>query len=724
MRKIYLLAALAVSSAMVFGGNIRFEKITDASVLQDKDSVIMVYETGKVANGNKNSTGKYFASVEMAINSAGEVEIDEETAKTSYIKLIKSGSNWKMMRGSQYVRTKSVGTLDFDASATGTSYTYTWTITINSGNAVIASTTSTYGEFRCNIDATPIFRTYTSGYGEDIQLYRRIANQATSVTGVTLSKNELKMRLGDDAVALTATVAPSNATNKNVTWEAKHGNASVTNAGAVSAVSVGLDTIVVHTEDGNKTDTCFVTILPAIVPGEATWKAVQKAEYLEGAKVFFASADANFIMTRYESGNNIKGIAATFGDQRHTVTGALQYAYTVEKDGDYYLFKDQDGKYLRTISSSKLGSGDKDDYAKWTVGAFDEDDATVAITNAKNTSCVIYNNYNDNSNNLFNVYSGTGTKRCLVVLYSDKAQDWVEREKHPSLSVDVTSLDWGEVEMDETTHDWGGPSKKIVVTLADLDADVTLTLDGDPEFYLSMGSDVISKDKTSFTTYAYWEASTAGTYSATLTLHTETAGVDDIVIPLSAVAVDQTQDPSKQPQFSASVDHMYLNPNYSGNSYYDLQEFTFSASNLAKTLYCHWAHTSSVLFDYEYQNQFMTILAGSDYVQLNKTVEFAADQDYTDEEVLIELDGLAYVENSMYTTYLEFYSLKADSKTERAIDVKIPIYIKITDDPAPDPATGMESVQQSEIKTQKVLREGRMVIIRNSEEYTITGERL
>ena len=86
------------------------------------------------------------------------------------------------------------------------------------------------------------------------------------VTGVTLDRSSLELTEGDAAV-LTATITPSNASNKNVIWSSSASSvASVDNAGKVTALKPGSATITVTTEDGGKTATCRVTVNKRIYP--------------------------------------------------------------------------------------------------------------------------------------------------------------------------------------------------------------------------------------------------------------------------------------------------------------------------------------------------------------------------------------------------------------------------------------------------------------------------
>jgi|GEM_PF-3629639 len=82
-----------------------------------------------------------------------------------------------------------------------------------------------------------------------------------SVTGVTLNKTVLELYTRGSET-LTATIAPTNATNKNVTWKSSKPTVATVDAnGKVTAKSIGLADITVTTEDGGYTATCRVGVV-------------------------------------------------------------------------------------------------------------------------------------------------------------------------------------------------------------------------------------------------------------------------------------------------------------------------------------------------------------------------------------------------------------------------------------------------------------------------------
>lgn len=84
-----------------------------------------------------------------------------------------------------------------------------------------------------------------------------------NVTGVTLNKSTMSIVYGNTDNSLEATVTPSNATNKALSWSSSNESvATVDESGEVTAHAVGTTTITVTTEDQGKTARCEVTVTP------------------------------------------------------------------------------------------------------------------------------------------------------------------------------------------------------------------------------------------------------------------------------------------------------------------------------------------------------------------------------------------------------------------------------------------------------------------------------
>lgn len=83
-----------------------------------------------------------------------------------------------------------------------------------------------------------------------------VAPTVIAVTGVKLDQTTLN---AGKSAQLTATVSPSNATNKSVTWSASNSNVSVS-GGKVTAKTAGSAIVTVTTADGGYTAQCNVTV--------------------------------------------------------------------------------------------------------------------------------------------------------------------------------------------------------------------------------------------------------------------------------------------------------------------------------------------------------------------------------------------------------------------------------------------------------------------------------
>ena len=84
--------------------------------------------------------------------------------------------------------------------------------------------------------------------------------QIVHVNSVSLNKSQVTLNIGQTETLL-ATISPSTATNKNITWSSSASNiATVSETGIVTASHTGTAIITVTTEDGGKTATCTVTV--------------------------------------------------------------------------------------------------------------------------------------------------------------------------------------------------------------------------------------------------------------------------------------------------------------------------------------------------------------------------------------------------------------------------------------------------------------------------------
>lgn len=101
---------------------------------------------------------------------------------------------------------------------------------------------------------------------DDIEYGEYSANVApVHATGVTLDKTSASVKQGR-TITLTATVAPADAVNKNVTWSSNNASVATVSNGVVTGVATGNAKITVTTEDGSHTASCTVTVTTSLPP--------------------------------------------------------------------------------------------------------------------------------------------------------------------------------------------------------------------------------------------------------------------------------------------------------------------------------------------------------------------------------------------------------------------------------------------------------------------------
>lgn len=125
------------------------------------------------------------------------------------------------------------------------------------------------------------------------------------VTGVSLNPTSAQVEVGQH-VQLNATVAPSNATNKQVSWSVANSSvASVSQSGVVTGLSPGTTAVTATTADGNRTAVATITVVPppssVIVIGDEV-RGLKKI----GNDLLFYVNGATFADLHYKVNNGVQ----------------------------------------------------------------------------------------------------------------------------------------------------------------------------------------------------------------------------------------------------------------------------------------------------------------------------------------------------------------------------------------------------------------------------------
>ena len=145
--------------------------------------------------------------------------------------------------GGSYTLTATISPSD------ATNKTVVWT----SGNENVATVSG--GKITAK---SPGSTTITATAHNGLTATCKVTVASIAVTGVSLSKSSLALTPGD-SYTLTATVSPSNATNKSVTWSTSNSSVATVSGGKVTAKGAGTATITAKSNNG-KTATCKVTV--------------------------------------------------------------------------------------------------------------------------------------------------------------------------------------------------------------------------------------------------------------------------------------------------------------------------------------------------------------------------------------------------------------------------------------------------------------------------------
>ena len=152
-------------------------------------------------------------------------------------------------------------------------------------------------------------------------------------TGITLSQTELPLVKGASAI-LTATVAPSDATNQKVVWSSNNPFVATVENGTVTAVSAGNATITVTAEDGNHTATCEVTVT---VPATGVSLSQTELQLVKGASAILTAtvtpSDATNQKVAWSSDNTAVATVSDAGLVEAKTVGTATITATTQDGG-------------------------------------------------------------------------------------------------------------------------------------------------------------------------------------------------------------------------------------------------------------------------------------------------------------------------------------------------------------------------------------------------------
>ena len=224
-------------------------------------------------------------------------------------------------------------------------------VTWSSSNEEIV-TVDENGNVQAVKEGKAVITVVTNDGGFTANVNVKVSSDVVAVTGVTLNTTTLNLATKSSAT-LKATVAPSKASNKGLTWKSSNTNVATVDAnGRVTGKSEGTATITVTTKDGGYTATCKVTVKDVNVTGlsistnaismyvgeSKTVKATVKPDNATNKSVTWKSADTSIAtvsssgqITGKKAGSTTVTVTTTDGSFSKTITVAVKEKVAVSE---------------------------------------------------------------------------------------------------------------------------------------------------------------------------------------------------------------------------------------------------------------------------------------------------------------------------------------------------------------------------------------------------------
>lgn len=196
------------------------------------------------------------------------------------------------------------------------------------GSAAVSTTTSTNIE---TLDAAQgkggalnikFTSTKQASYITSITVYYlEEGAEAVNVTGVSLDESSIEIEEGSKA-NLVATITPSDASDKSLTWESSNASVAIVTDGTVTAIAPGTATITVKTVDGGFSATCEVTVTKAVEPDEYLFLFAANGSDSDVSGSWTKAAELNKVFAEgYQYISSLTDISSVYAARNSLVNG-------------------------------------------------------------------------------------------------------------------------------------------------------------------------------------------------------------------------------------------------------------------------------------------------------------------------------------------------------------------------------------------------------------------
>ncbi len=299
-------ATLTVGGTVTLVATVAPENATNKKMTwkSDKTDIATVDANGKVT-AVKAGTATITVTTEDGNKTATcKITVQETEVKVTGVKLDKA--ELTLTEGGSY---QLVATIE---PAKATNQNLTW----KSSNAAVAEVDKT-GKVMAVKEGTATITVTTEDGNKTATCKVTVQAAEVKVTGVKLNKTEVTLTEGG-TFQFVATVAPTNATNKKVTWKSSNTDVvDIDSGGLAGALKAGTATITATTEDGNFKAYCSVTVQSAsIAVKSVSLNKVETKLYVGGTETLIATI----------SPDNATNKAVTWSSSKSSVA-------SVDKDG-------------------------------------------------------------------------------------------------------------------------------------------------------------------------------------------------------------------------------------------------------------------------------------------------------------------------------------------------------------------------------------------------------